>query len=178
MLCFVLALALSAPSDPPANMPEKAPVPVGEKAPAKPADPSAELKAVTDKLDALEKSLKSINDQQTKLLQLTAESLQKDLNELTERVRKLESRLDSTRQPPSVSAKPAETTTATVLLVNTRTDIPFEALVNGTTFVVPPSQSRTISVPAGPLGLELVTTNEPARTRTLAAGATHVVTLK
>jgi hypothetical protein len=174
MNSLLLALSLFA-----ADPPTEKPMPKGPDAPA------ADLKTVIEKLDALEKKITSINEQHTKLVDTMSQEIQKDLNDLNRRVKKLEADMESSRRQ-STSAKPVEPVptpgpgsgNATVLLINSRFDIMFEAVVNGVTYWVPPGQSRSVSVPAGAVSTELLTTQEAAKTRTLAAGATHVVTLR
>jgi hypothetical protein len=140
---------------------------------------SSDLKNVMDRLEKIEQVVKSNNDNQNKDRLLAAESLQNQINDLIRKVGEMRAEMDSPRRPRvSTSEKKPDPTTATVLLVNARTDMPMATMVNGLVYSVEPNQNRSVTVPAGALRVQIIATDDAVRERTLLPGATHVVTLR
>ncbi len=139
----------------------------------------ADVKAVLARLDGLEKTLKSYDDQHRKIVELLGETVQNQINDVNKKLSSLRADVDELKKARvNTSEKRSDTATATVMLVNARVDMPMQSIVNGETYWVGPNQNRTISVPAGALRVRVVETDAMTRERRLDAGAMHVVTLR
>jgi septal ring factor EnvC (AmiA/AmiB activator) len=141
----------------------------------------ADVKAVLDRLNSLEKALKSYDDQHSKLVAILGENIQSQINDIHKKLNAIRTDVDDMKRARvSASDKRTEPTTpmAAVMLVNARPDMPMETIVNGASYWVEPSSNRVINVPAGALQVRVVSTDAVARERTVQAGATHVVTLR
>jgi hypothetical protein len=141
----------------------------------------ADVKKALDRLECIERGLGAIEARSLSNLGKQGEELQAQLNEIKKLFREMRAEMDEMkRSRVSTSEKRTEPTKpmAVVMLVNARPDMPMEALVNGTPYLVEPNQSRNVSVPAGALQVRVVNTDAAARERMVEAGATHVVTLR
>src|SRR5437016_6135872 len=137
MYYFATLLALALCAEPPdANKPNGI-----ENKPA-PTTPdlvklSSDLKLVMDRLEKIEQIIKTNNDNQNKDRLLAAESLQNQINDLIRKVGEMRAEMDNARRPKiNTSEKRPDETTATVLLVNARSDMAMETMVNGMAYWV------------------------------------------
>lgn len=184
MLHFAALLAISLCAEPPAENKPAA----GTDA-AKPTVDliklEADVKKALERLETIEKGLGAIENRNRTLVGDLGVEIQRSLNDINKKLSDIRFDLDGVKMARgSISEKRTEPTpvvpltTATVMLVNTRMDMPMETLVNGTTYVVEASRNRTISVPAGALQVRVMATDAVVRERRLDTGAMHVVTLR
>lgn len=152
--------------------------------PAAPADLAkveSDVKAVLDRLSGLEKSLKSFDEQHSKLIALLGENVQNQINDIHKKLNALRADLDDWKRTHTSSSEKrndAAAPMAAVMLVNARPDMVMEAMVNGARHWVEPNQNRVIPTPAGIVRVQVVGVDAVVRDRAVVAGATHVVTLK
>lgn len=142
--------------------------------------PAPELKVIMDRLDAMENSLKKRDTDMTTFINLIAERLQQDINTLRDQVRRLQQDVDANRRRDSErqSLKPIETGTATLMIINGHPTLPMETVVNNVVYTVPPGQSQSVTVPAGVVNFQVLQTDAYVRSRSLAPGASHQVTMR
>jgi hypothetical protein len=140
---------------------------------------SSDLKNLSERLEKIEQIVKTNNDSQNKDRLLAAESLQNQINDLIKKVGEMRAEMDvANRTKVASSEKRVDANAATVLLVNARTDMMMETVVNGVRYWVEPNKNRVVTVPAGAVQVQIVATDAAVRERTLQPGATHVVTLR
>lgn len=181
---YAVAFALLIAADPPAN----------DKTPPEPTVQQL-IKSINDRLEKMpsQDALKQISDRLSKIeSQLEQDGnvrkqvdsrVGNDITVILNRIEILERDLAALRRP-STSAKPVDPTpapagaTANVVLLNSRLDLTFDAVINGRSYSVPPGQSLTITVSAGAVATQALTTQELPQSRYLQPGSTHVVTLR
>jgi hypothetical protein len=166
--CLVVASSLFA-AEPQPNSDQKTP-PV-----------APELKAIIDRLDKIEQSLKNLEPQQTRQLSVWAEMFQKDINELRDWLGKMQRDVNELKAGKGITEtlKPIEATgKATLLLVNAHPFMNMDVMVNGAMHPVAPGQSSPVNVPSGNVTFQVMQTDGAFRARSLAPGVTHVVTMR
>jgi len=148
-----------------------------QKTPPVPAD----LKAVLDRLDKIEQSIKDYSTEQNSKIALWAQMFQKDIFDLREAITRIQKDMNEFKagRPTVETLKPTEGAgTATLRLVNAHVFLPMEVRVNGSMHTVLPGQTLPVTVPAGSVNFQVMQTDGFVRARHLGAGVIHEVTMR
>jgi hypothetical protein len=142
--------------------------------------PAPDLKAITDRLDQMDKKIQGLDAQQSLQVQVWADQFRRELSEIRELLTRLQrdvSDLKAGRSTTTESLKPADGK-ATLQLLNEHPWMNMDVVINGVTTTVPPMQTRLVTVPAGNVNFQVLQTDGFVRARVLPAGVIHQVTMR
>jgi hypothetical protein len=145
------------------------------------ARPVPDLRTIAEALDRLERAVRKMDEDHVKFVNLVADRLQLDINNLRDQVSRMQREMDDLRNRSRVSESRRMTEpagNATLLLVNAHAALPMDVNVNGVMHSVQPGQSLPVTVPAGNVSFQVMQTDAFMRVRPLPAGVTHLVTMR